>query len=88
VYRVEIPLFDGIGIKYGPEEGFPSYHQVAIQYTAIGNPVKAERLHPDFHNYNMKKIIDVVLIYKDGRKEPKTLPTAECKSILEQIKNR
>ena len=86
IVSLQIPLFDEIGIQYGSKLRFPSYHQVAIKYTDIDDPDKSEALHASFHNYNMKKIIDVVLIDKNGTAKSKTLPTAECRLIAKQLK--
>ncbi len=85
IVALNCPLLAEIGVSYGPAEGLPSYHQLAIKYTAIGDPVKRERLHNDFHNYNMKKIIPVEITYSDGTKRSLTIHTAECKRILEEL---
>ncbi len=89
VTNLNCPLLDEIGVEYGPIKGLPSYHQLAIKYTDIGDPEKKKRLHTDFHNYNMKKIIGVKITYSNGTTtitESLTIPTAECKRILEELK--
>jgi hypothetical protein len=84
IIKVSCPLLDKLGVKY--DQGLPSYHQLAIKYTAIGDPKTATALHTSFHNFHMAKIIDVEITYSNGKRESLIIPTAECKRILEELK--
>ena len=94
IVNINCPLLDALNkkskgqIQYKNGCRFPSQHDISIAYTNIGDPYIRQSLHKTFHNFNMKRIIDVELIYLDGRKESLTVSTAQCKRILEEIREQ
>lgn len=87
ITKLSCPLLDELGFEY--EKEFPSTKTIAKRFT--NGSISKEtlmRLHDSFHHLNSDHFLEVEIIYSDGTKESRNLHPAECKNIVDQIREK